>query len=145
MAQEPPGVDALRDRPSIEAEVARLTEARDAVAEALGSRLGLDGWGVLDEGSTAGCADAPDAGGQTVFLPALLREGGVPDEAWDRAVEVVAEVAGAEGFGAPETVVDSPGQHQVVLRGERESLLRFSTLQRATLELETGCHLPAGS
>jgi hypothetical protein len=30
-----------------------------------------------------------------------------------------------------------------VLRGERGALLRFGTLEHATLALETGCHLPA--
>ncbi|MEX2290685.1 MAG: LppA family lipoprotein [Mycobacteriales bacterium] len=47
------------------------------------------------------------------------------------------------GFGAAETVVDQPGQHEIVLQGERGSRLRFGTLSNASLALETGCHLPA--
>ena len=42
-----------------------------------------------------------------------------------------------------DTVVDEPGQHEIVLRGERGSRLRFSTLTNATVAMETGCHLPA--
>lgn len=132
----------LRERPSLEAEQARLTAVRDAVRDRLAEELGLTPWSEADQGNAAGCADFPDSSGYTVFLPTLLLEGGVPDGSWARAVQVVSTVVGDEGFGAPEVVVDEPGQHEVVLRGERGSLLRFGTMQNATLHLETGCHLP---
>ena len=57
--------------------------------------------------------------------------------------ELVVTTAADDGFGSAETVVDEPGQHEIVLRGERGSRLRFSTLTNATVAMETGCHLPA--
>jgi hypothetical protein len=132
---------ALQGRPTMEQEQERLTAVSDEVVRALGSRLGLTAWSPVDEGDTAGCADYPDSDGYTTFLPLLKLTGGVPDEQWAQAVTVVQEVAGVAGFGAAETVVDRPGQHEVVLRGERESLLRFGSMLDATLHLEAGCHL----
>jgi hypothetical protein len=132
---------ALQERPTHEQEQVRLLQVRDQVRDALASRLGLTDWGQADVGTTAGCADYPDSDGLTAFLPLLALTGGVPDQQWAQAVQVVEEVAGETGFGAARTVVDRPGEHEVVLRGERESLLRFGTLQNATLRLETGCHL----
>ena len=100
-------------------------------------------WSDLGSADEAGCADFDDLLGRTRFLSSLLLKGGVPDSQWAAAVKVVAEVAGPAGFGAPVTVVDRPGQHDVVLRGERGSRLTFGTLANATLALEVGCHLPA--
>lgn len=133
---------ALQERPTLEQEQARLTTVRDEVRDALGSRLGLTAWSEPDKGNAAGCADFPDSAGYTAFLPLLLLTDGVPDDKWAEAVAVVEEVAGAAGFAPAQTVVDRPGQHEVVLRGERESLLRFGSVKDATLHLETGCHLP---
>ena len=133
----------LAQRPTAEQAVARLTEARDAVRDRPARELGLTRW--IDRGNTnsAGCADFPDSRGITSFVESLGLEGGVLDEQWTRAAELVETTARGYGFGAAETVVDQPGQHEVVLRGERGSLLRFGTLMNATLALETGCHLPA--
>lgn len=135
----------LRKRPTLEQEQERLTAVRDHVRDALGERLGLTAWSEPDAGNAAGCADFPDSAGFIAFLPLLLLTGGVPDEQWAEAVTVVESVAGEAGFGAAQTVVDRPGQHEVVLRGERESVLRFGSMQDATLAVETGCHLPGAS
>lgn len=133
---------ALQERPTLEQEQARLTAVRDETRDALSSQLGLTAGSQPDQGNAAGCADYPDSSGYTAFLPLLLLSGGVPDTDWDEAVAVVEQVAGKAGFGRAETVVDQPGQHEVVLRGDRGSLLRFSSIEDATLHLETGCHLP---
>jgi hypothetical protein len=132
----------LRERPTSQAEVARLTEAQEAIRARL-EEVPLGPWtSSLSEG-TAGCGDLDESDGRTVFLPGLFLEGGVPDAVWPRAVEAVQTAAAEYGFGAAEVVVDDPGEHEVVLRGERGALLRFGTLANATLQLETGCHLPA--
>lgn len=131
----------MQQRPTLEQEQQRLTGVRDQVRGALAARLGLTAWSELDEGNAAGCADYPDSDGYTAFLPSLLLSGGVSDQQWAQAVEVVVEVAGESGFGPAETVVDQPGEHEVVLRGERESRLPFGTLKNATLDVEAGCHL----
>lgn len=133
----------LRERPTSEAEVMRLEQLRQEVRDQLSSVLGLSAWSDV-EGSEAGCADFSGQNGRTVFLKGLLLTGGVPDALWAQAVEVVSEATAGYEFGAPVTVVDQPGNHEVVLRGARESLLRFGTgSANATLQLETGCHLPA--
>jgi hypothetical protein len=132
----------LRERPTSEAEVARLTEAQEAIRARL-EEVPLGPWtSSLSEG-TAGCGDLDSSDGRTVFLPGLFLEGGVPDAVWLRAVDAVVAAAEGYGFGPAEVVVDDPGEHEVVLRGERGALLRFGTLENATLQLETGCHLPA--
>lgn len=133
---------ALQKRPTLEQEQARLTAVRDQVRDALASRTGLTAWSERDNGNAAGCAEYPESDGYTAFLPSLLLAGGVPDQQWAEAVKVVEEVAGASGFGPAEVVVDRPGQHQIVLSGERESRLSFGTTKNATLRLEAGCHLP---
>lgn len=133
-------LEALRARPSLESELARLTDLRDAVAAALGGRVRLTGWEPVGETDQSFCGD--DTGDARIAMPPTLRRtGGVPDDRWQQTVEVVAEVAAGAGFGPPETVVDAPGEHEVVLRGTYESLLRFGTLANATLALQTGCHL----
>jgi hypothetical protein len=132
----------LRERPTSESEVARLTEAQEAIRVRL-EAVPLGPWTPSLSEGTAGCGDLGMSDGRTVFLPGLFLEDGVPDEVWPRAVDAVRAAAGEYGFGSPEVVVDDPGEHEVVLRGERGALLRFGTLQSATLQLETGCHLPA--
>ena len=132
----------LRQRPTLEEEQARLTVARDEIRDRLASELGLTQWSDRGNGNAAGCADFEQSSGSTAFLPTLLLTGGVSDEQWPRAAEVVQDVAAGYGFGAADVVVDAPRQHEIVLRGERGSLLRFGTLANATLALETGCHLP---
>ena len=132
---------ALRERPSLEQEQARLTAVQDQVREALAARLGLTAWSLM-EGGGAGCADYPDSDGSTTFLPFQVLADGVPDAVWDQAITIVEEVAGPAGFAKAETVVDEPGQHNVVLFGERESRLTLGSILDATLSVDAGCHLP---
>lgn len=132
----------LRERPALEAQVARLTEARDAVRDALAAEVGLTAWSDTEQTGGAGCGELDESDGRTVFLSTLLLTGGVPDEKWPRAVEVVERTAGEYGFGPADVVVDQPGEHEIVLQGEWESRLRFGSILDATLSLETGCHLP---
>ena len=58
---------------------------------------------------------------------------------------LVERVAGQYGFGPAQVVVDRPGEHDIVLDGERESTLTFGTALNATLSTVTGCHLPEGA
>lgn len=63
----------------------------------------------------------------------LLLPGGVPDAQWAAAVQVVSGIAGQHGFGAPQTVVDRPGQHDTVWPGARESRIELGSIKNATL------------
>ena len=113
----------LRERPASESEVARLGEAQEAVLGALEADLGLGPWQDTDTAGSSGCAEFEESQGKVASLASQLLEGGVPDDVWPRAADVV---------------VDRPGEHEIVLRGEREALLRFGTLASATLRLVTG-------
>ena len=75
-------------------------------------------------------------------MSSLLLTGGVPEAAWPQAGTLVQQRAATFGFRAVDVVVDRPGEHEIVLRGEWGSLLRFGSLKNATSSLETGCHLP---
>jgi hypothetical protein len=132
----------LQERPNLEAQVARLTLARDAARDALAQELDLTAWSDAEDAGGAGCGEFSESSGETAFLPTLVLTDGVPDALWPRAVEVVERAAGEYGFGPAETVVDRPGEHEMVLRGEWDALLRFGSILDATLSLETGCHLP---
>lgn len=143
-AREPLTREQVQQRPTLEDEEARVLAVRDAVRDALASELGLDDWREFGDASGAGCGNLrADGLGDNRQPAALLLTGGVPDRQWTEAVEIVTRVAGRSGFGQPIQVVDRPGQHEVELRGERESVLRLGTVRNATLTVETGCHLPA--
>jgi len=137
------GPAALRQRPSLEDQVERLTTMRDEMRSQLAAELKLTSWKGMGDENAAGCEDFPGVGGQTRFLEALLLDSGVPDAQWQDAVQVLARVGARYGFGAPDTVLDTAGRHEVVLKGQYGSLVRFGTQAKATLAVETGCHLPA--
>lgn len=137
----PSSLEDLRELPSLEQRTEALTQMVGQVEQRLAAELGLSDWSTSDEGSQALCDDGQVEGARMAFLPTRLLPGGVADASWRAAVDVLVEVAGPYGFGAAETVVDNPGEHEVVLHGERESLIRFGTLQNATLDVLTGCHL----
>lgn len=132
----------LRERPTAQAQVARLTEAQAALRAALDKDLGLGPWAASEPASTSGCPTFPESDGEISYLEMLVLEGGVPDPVWPRAADLIAGIAARYEFGAVEVVVDQPGEHEIVLRGEHGALLRFGTAANATLQLATGCHLP---
>lgn len=133
----------LQQRPTLEQAQARLTTARDEIRDQLADLLGLTRWSDRGNANGAGCTEFDNSSGKTAFLSTLLLTGGVPDAQWQEAADLVAQVAGSYGFGDVDVVVDKPGQHEIVLRGEYGSRIRFGTLSNATLSLATGCHLLA--
>lgn len=132
----------LRERPTSEAEVARLAEAQAALVAALEADLGLGPWTVSEGRGSSGCPQYDQSDGEIHYLEGLLLTGGVPDAVWPRAADLVADIGGRYDFGPADVVVDAPGEHEIVLRGADGALLRFGTLKNATLQLATGCHLP---
>lgn len=135
----------LLQRPSLEDETRRVTAARDEIRDALSAQLGLTRWTDQDRPGEAGCGEDLDLPGTTGSTSTLLLAGGVPDDQWAAAVQVVTDVAARHGFGAPQIVIDRPGQHDAEWPGERESRIVFGTVTNATLRLEYGCHLPAAA
>ena len=114
----------LRERPTSEVQVARLTAARDAIREQLAVGLGLTAWSDRDNRDVAGCSELDESAGRTVLVSSLLLTGGVPDAVWPQAVNLTQQAAAAFGFGAVDVVVDRPGEHEIVLRGQWGALLR---------------------
>ncbi len=135
--------EQLSERPSLEEQSARFEELQDEVQKRLGAELGLTAWSGAGTGDTGLCDNGEVPEARVAFLPGRLLTGGVPDAVWQSAVDVLVEVAGPYGFDRVERVVDRPGSHEVVLHGEHEALIRFGTLQNATLGVTTGCHLLA--
>lgn len=67
--------------------------------------------------------------------------GAISDADWPRALSVVTSVAGQEGFGKPEVVVERPQDHEVALRDRYGAELIFGTAKNTILSLSSGCHL----
>jgi hypothetical protein len=103
----------------------------------------VDRWSDRGNPAEAGCNDFADPEGETRFLSGLKLTDGVPDAQWPAAVRIVTEIVDPAGFGAPDTVVNKPGEHEVVWRGKRGSRLTFGSAVHATLDAEVGCHLPS--
>jgi hypothetical protein len=133
--------EALEGQPTLEQAVDTLGEMAAEVERRLGGELGLTAWSTSLQAGQSFCGEGEVEDARTASLPTRKLTGGVPDADWERAVDVVSDVASGYGFGPPERVVDRPGEHEVVLVDDREALVRFGTLQNATLEVVTGCHL----
>lgn len=142
MAPEPGAVGVEADRPPLEDEQERLLRLRDLLRDRLSEDLRLPAWAEQGDRLRSACTELGDDAGTRAFLPSLLLAGGIPDADWPRAVALLEQLAGEEGFGATEVVVDRPGQHEVVLTGRWGSQLRLGSVANASLALRTGCHLP---
>ncbi|MBB5910253.1 LppA family lipoprotein [Actinoalloteichus hymeniacidonis] len=132
----------LLERPSIEQISERYEQMQEAITARLSDELGPWEW-VNDENATsAGCAEFPNVGGESRALDRRHFKGNLPDESWNRAVEIVVEIGGEYGFGEPETVVDRPGDHEIVGRDPFGARYTFGTAANTLLTVITGCHLP---
>jgi hypothetical protein len=67
--------------------------------------------------------------------------GAIPDDDWDRVVEVVREVVEPEGYDRFAVIVDEPAQHSVSFYGPRDAELVVSGRQSTTISLRGGCFL----
>ncbi len=133
----------LAKRPSVEAQVARLTEARDAVRDRLTADLGLTQWSDRGNAGSSGCASFPESRGDESNLATMLLTGGVPDAQWREAASIVQQATEGYGFGPLQTVADQPGVHEIYVVGDYGAVMRFGTSVNATLGVRTGCHLKA--
>ncbi|WP_406692644.1 LppA family lipoprotein [Saccharopolyspora sp. ID03-671] len=136
-------VETLQQRPSMDEITARYGDMQAQLRDRLSSELGL-GADWIDEGDflRAGCkgSDLP-ATAEQHSLNRWAYRGQIPDDQWARAQQIVADVAGGSGFGAPEVVLDRPGNHRIVLTDSFGAELSFGTKVHTTLQVRTGCHL----
>lgn len=133
----------LAQRPTIEEVRATYEQMQTRLRDRLAAEVGPLQWANRENFGGAGCADFPNVGGQSLTLDGWRSPGNLPDAQWDDAVRIVAEVTGEYGFGAPETVVDRPGDHEITATDPYGGHYLFGTARNTVLLVSTGCHLPA--
>jgi len=138
--------DALLKRPSITAVESGYQSMFQTIRERLIAEVGVAEWVPDDEpmsGSACGgdISNLDDA--EVRRYDAGMSPGNLPDARWDQAVTVVTEVARQHGFGAPEVIVNGPGDHEVSFRNTYHGELLFGTGANTILGGTTGCHLIA--
>jgi hypothetical protein len=137
----------LLKRPDIEQVQADYQGMLSEIRDKLVREVGVANWVPDDEGlSGSGCGfDFPDiaAEGKVRRYSSGLSPGNIPDDKWPAAVSTVAGIAAQHGFGAPEVVVDRPGDHEVSFKAPTNAQLLFGTAVNTTLSVTTGCHLTA--
>ncbi|MQA61374.1 MAG: hypothetical protein GEU86_07720 [Actinophytocola sp.] len=67
--------------------------------------------------------------------------GNISDADWPRALRVVQDVAGEEGFTETKVVVERPGDHEVAIYDRYGAEIIFGTARNTILSMSTGCHL----
>lgn len=133
----------LAQRPTIEEMSTTYQQMQARLRDRLSAEVGPLRWVNDQNAGAAGCADLPGVGGRSLTLDRWTSEGNLPDAQWDRAVRIVAEVTGDYGFGAPEPIVDRPGDHEIIATDPYGGGYQFGTARNTVLMVSTGCHLPA--
>jgi hypothetical protein len=136
----------LAARPALEEVVADYEEMLARIRVALDAELGPLGWRRFRDRTPSTCGhDFPyELGGRGVHLAPWGFDAPVADRDWPRARRAVAEVAAGYGFVTAGLQIDGPGRH---VAGGIDPVLGasydFGTQRATTLQVSTGCHLPA--
>jgi hypothetical protein len=137
----------LMKRPDIEQAEAEYLGMLNSIQEKLVSEIGIAPWIPKDtppSGSACGGEFSEiTTEGQRRNYSSGRSPGNLPDGRWPSAVALVGEVSGQHGFGAPELIVDRPGDHEAVYKSATGAELIFGTGTNTTLSVTTGCHLTA--
>lgn len=136
--------DTLMKRPNLTQIDAEYQSMFESIRERLVTELGVAAWVPDDEpisGSACGGTISNLEGAEVRRYDAGMSPGNLPDASWDRAVAIVAEVAGRHGFGAPTVIVSGPSDHEVSFRDTYDGELLFGTGANTILGASTGCHL----
>jgi hypothetical protein len=137
----------LLKRPDIDQVEAEYQGMLTAIRDKLVREVGVASWVPDNEGlSGSACGfDFPDVGadGKVRRYSSGVSPGNITDEKWPAAVATVVGIAAQHGFGAPDVVVDRPGDHEVSLKNPSNAQLLFGTAANTTLSVSTGCHLTA--
>ena len=131
----------MNDRPSMESTIESYERMRDAMFAALEAKLGPREWRVSstnDQLGRAGCAEDPD--GETAFLPSHVFTGTYERADWKQAAEIVEKVGREHGFDDTATVVDRPGDFELVGEDTYGGRYEFGMAKNTTLGQRTGCH-----
>jgi hypothetical protein len=134
----------LMKRPSSTTVKADYQKMLQTIQDRLIAEVGVATWVPNPEpisGSFCGGDLSNLEGSGETYLDTGVSIGNLPDAQWERAVAIVAEVAGARGFGAPKVIVDSPSDHEVSFRSKYNGSLLFGTGGGTILSVRTGCLL----
>jgi hypothetical protein len=136
----------LAGRPALEDVVADYHRMLQLMRAAVDAELGPCRWRRLREPTPSSCGhEFPyELGGRSAHLAPWGFDPPVADRDWPRARLAVAEVAAGFGFAPAGLQIDGPGRH---VAGGIDPLLGaaydFGTQRHTTLQVSTGCHLPA--
>jgi len=136
--------DALMKRPNLTEVEADYEVMFQTIRERLIAEVGVAPWVPDDEpisGSSCGGDVSNLEGAEVRRYDAGMSPGNLPDSQWDKAVEIVTEVSGQHGFGAPQVIVSGPGDHEVSFRNTYDGEVLFGTGANTILGGSTGCHL----
>lgn len=135
----------LMKRPHIEAMEADYLGMMATIRDTLIAEIGVEPWAPAREPiSGSGCGgDLASLRGDGAIrrYSSGASPGNIADSDWPRALKLVTELANEQGFGAPQVVVDRPGDHEVSLKDAYGAELLFGTAVNTTLSVSTGCHL----
>lgn len=76
-----------------------------------------------------------------IQMASWANEGRIPEEKWDHAAELFAQVVGRHGFGRPQVIVDNESKHELRSYDAYGGSIMFGTEVATVLSSRTGCHL----
>lgn len=137
--------EEMTARPPMEQMLDRYEAMRREMVQALDVEIGGLRWAadpVQMGASRSGCS----TGGaiteaQEVETIGLLAEGTYESADWHRSAALVLEVGRRFGFDDTATVVDRPGDFEVVGADEYGAVFHYGMAVNTILTLRTGCHL----
>jgi hypothetical protein len=136
--------EALLKRPDLAEVEADYQSMFGTIRERLTAEVGVGVWVPDPEPMSGtfcvGLISNLEGAGQRLYS-AGTSQGNLPDARWDQAVTIVTEVAGQHGFGAPQVIVNGPGDHEVELHDTYQGWMLFGTGANTILTGGTGCHL----
>ncbi|MCP3797770.1 LppA family lipoprotein [Allokutzneria sp. A3M-2-11 16] len=135
----------LSERPDIEEITARYEKMAAEIRQRVSAELTPLDWTVRNPTSRGGCSEFSGISGvESRTLGHWGALGAVPDDKWEKAVVLAAEVSKPYGFGPPRIVVNKPGDHEVIAKDSYDATLIFGTSVNTILSIHTGCHRMAG-
>ncbi|MGH3931231.1 MAG: LppA family lipoprotein [Pseudonocardiaceae bacterium] len=134
---------ALQQRPDIEQITTTYEQMQEQIRQRLSDQIGPLLWINQEPLATRGCGfDFQDVEGTTSrSLETWVSKGNLPDNRWDQAVRIIAEITARYGFAQPRVIVNRPSDHQIRISDPYGGELIFGTAVNTILGLDTGCHL----
>lgn len=135
----------MMTRPDIDQITQRYNDMLTTLRDRLVAELGTNPWIERPNSSgSAGCGEYPDVEPEDKESRHTSRwalDRNLSDEKWPGAVQIFAEVTGAQGFETPpQVIVNQPGDHEITTADPFGGDVIFGTKLNSTLQARTGCH-----